>query len=207
VTGFLGWVVGGILGTWLLLTVAAQIPPLRRKMVRHDVAGFLPNWNLFARPRVQDMVLLRRDILRDGSLTAWSELDVAPPIRWYNCVWNPGLGPRRALLALADRAARNARRQNSTLWRVPGQGSRSAIPDMLTVPYLGLLKYVSEQSETSVTATQFMVAAMDGLAVSGRLGDTGSGNVVLLSEFHQVPGSDDVRRNGFGEHLLDCDSV
>ena len=98
----LGWLVGALLTAWFLMTVLRNIPALRAPMARRDQGRLLPGWALFAQARTTDMILLRRDLLRDGTLTCWREVEVAGPRRWYNFIWNPELGPRRASLALAS---------------------------------------------------------------------------------------------------------
>jgi len=184
--GILGWLVGALLGAWFLVTVLASIPSLKRSLTRSDVVRLIPDWALFARPRTEDMVLLRRDILRDGTLTQWRELEIAGQRGWYNFIWNPGLGPRRGFLSLADQTAKAVQRRRRIAWRLPGQGSASSIPDMTTVMYLAILKYVSGRSHPAVDATQFMVMSVAGQAISGRYAPAEPGSVVFVSEFHLV---------------------
>lgn len=186
----LGWLVGALLAVWFVITVLANIPslrgPFRRPLHRFDVANLVPDWALFAKPRTVDMVLLRRDVLRDGTLTSWRELEIAGGRRWFNFVWHPELGARRAFLSLADQAARQATTYQRGTWLRPGQGTPSAIPDMTTVPYLAMLKYVSELSHPSVDATQFMLMSVPGRAISGPFEATQQGTIVLVSEVHLV---------------------
>jgi hypothetical protein len=184
--GILGWLVGALLCAWFVVTVLASIPSLKRTMTRFDVARLIPDWALFARPRTVDMILLRRDVLRDGTLTHWRELEIAGPRRWYAFIWNPGLGPRRGFLSLADQTARAARRFRDPAWRRLGQGTANAIGDMTTVRYLTILKYVAERSHESVDATQFMVMSVSGQAISGRYELTDPGSIVFVSELHLV---------------------
>ena len=184
----LSWLVGAVLAVWFLLTVLRNIPPLRRALLRGEASGLIPDWALFARPRTTDMVLLRRDLLRDGTLTTWREVEVAGPRRWYNFVWNPELGPRRAFLALANVIGLPARRG-----RGRGQGTRTALTAMTTVPYLTVLSYLSERSHAAVEATQFMIVAVPGQAITGRYGSAEPGSIEFVSELHRVrhsPGGD-----------------
>jgi hypothetical protein len=187
VIGILDWLVGGLLAAWFVVTAIASVPSLRRRLRRHDVVNLIPDWALFAKPRTVDMTLLRRDVLRDGTLTSWREVEIAGGRHWYNFIWHPELGPRRAFLALADQMARTASRQPNPRWRLPGQGTPSAIGDMTTVPYLAILKYVSARSHPSVEATQFMVMAVAGQAITGRYDSTEPGDIEFVSELHLVP--------------------
>jgi hypothetical protein len=184
--GILGWLVGTLLCAWFVVTVLASIPSLRGSLTRFDVIRLIPNWALFARPRTVDLILLRRDVLRDGTLTHWREVEIAGPRRWYNFIWHPGLGPRRGFLSLADQTARAAQRYRVPAWRRLGQGTASAIPDMTTVRYLAILKYVAERSHQSVDVTQFMVMTVTAQAISGRYDSTEPGSVVFVSELHFV---------------------
>jgi hypothetical protein len=183
------WVVGAVLAAWLLVTIPRNLPSLRAAFARHDTAKLIPDWALFARPRTADIILLRRDILRDGTLTSWREVEVAGPRRWYNFIWNPELGPRRAFLALAAgivAGARQGGRRPEGGQGGQGQGSPTALTAMMTVPYLGVLRYVSERSHSAVEATQFMIVAMNGQAITGRHGPGEPGSIEFVSELHQV---------------------
>jgi hypothetical protein len=183
----LSWLVGALLAAWFLLTVLRNIPALRTAFQRRDAAQLLPDWALFARPRTQDMVLLRRDVLGDGTLTRWCEVPVAGPRRWYNAVWNPGLRPRRALLALASAIIRGAQRDRREGRQVAGgQGTPTALPAMISVPYLVLLRYISERSHPAVAATQFMIVAVENQAITGPYAEAGPGKIEFVSELHQV---------------------
>jgi hypothetical protein len=109
-------------------------------------------------------------------------------------------------LAQADRLGRLVRLRRRE-WTLPGQGTPAAIPSMLSVPYLGLLRFVSERSDPSVDSTQFMVAAMNRLSLDGRYGETGSGAVLLVSEFHRVVRPGDRSSVLIDADLLDRDAV
>jgi hypothetical protein len=189
----LGWLVGALLTAWFLLTVLRNIPPLRAAVARRDQGRLLPDWSLFARPRTRDMVLLRRDLLQDGTLTRWREVDVAGPRRWYNFIWNPELGPRRASLALASTMVSAANQDSRPAGPVKGQGSRTALAAMMSVPYLTVLRYLSERSHPAVDATQFMIMAVPNQAITGRYTPAEPGRVEFVSELHRVrePGAQD----------------
>jgi hypothetical protein len=182
----LSWLVGAVLGVWFLLTVLRNIPSLRRVLLRRDPVQLLPDWALFARPRTKDMVLLRRDVLGDGTLTRWQEVAVAGPRHWYNAAWNPGLGPRRAMLALASAIIATAQRDRRAGRRAAGQGTPTALTAMTSVPYLTILRYLSERSHPAVAATQFMIAAIEDQAITGPYAEAGQANIEFVSELHWV---------------------
>jgi hypothetical protein len=162
------WLVGAVLAAWFLVSIPRNVPSLRVAFARHDAARLIPDWALFARPRTADIVLLRRDILRDGTLTSWREVEVAGPRQWYNFVWNPELGPRRGFLSLGTILVANARRTRRPADEARGQGTRAALTVMAGVPYLTILRYLSERSHPAVEATQFMIMAVEGQAITGR---------------------------------------
>lgn len=182
----LGWLVGALLTAWFLITVLRNIPPLRGAVVRRDQGRLLPDWALFARPRTSDMVLLRRDLLQDGTLTTWREVTVAGPRRWYNFIWNPELGPRRASLALASTIVAAANQDRRPPGQVKGQGSRTALTAMMSVPYLTVLGHLSERSHAAVEATQFMIMTVPNQAITGRYTPAEPGRVEFVSEMHRV---------------------
>ena len=191
----LSWLVGALLACWLLVTVLRNIPALGPPIARRDAARMIPSWALFAKPQTVDMVLLRRDLLRDGTLTCWREVEVAGPRRWYNFIWNPGLSARRAFLYLANEIAaavvreRRAARQSAPEQGTPaalGQGTATALTAMTTTAYLSILKYLSERSHEAVAATQFMIMAVEDQAITGRYAAAGPRRIMFVSELHRV---------------------
>jgi hypothetical protein len=182
------WLVGVLFAAWFLLTVLRNVPRWRLAFTRRDAARLIPDWALFARPRTEDMILLRRDLLRDGTLTRWQEVTVAGPRRWYNIAWNPELGPRRAFLSLASVITATAKRDRREL-RQPagGQGTATALTAMTSVPYLTVLRYLTERSHPAVEATQFMIVAIGDQAITGRYAPAGPGAIEFVSEMHRVP--------------------
>jgi hypothetical protein len=184
-THALTWVAGGILAVWFLATVAANIPPLRRRWFRRRLE-FIPNWALFARPRVEDFVLVRRDLLHDGTLTGWREVRIAGGRHWWNALWSPELGSRRAFLALAASVTTRTGRRASRVWPHPGQGTSTAVEDMTTVSHLTILRYLSERSARSVEATQYLIVALSDQSITGPIAASGQSRVVFASEMHLV---------------------
>jgi hypothetical protein len=183
----LSWLVGALLAAWFLVTVVRNLPPLRAAFLRIDAARLIPDWALFARPRTEDMVLLRRDLLRDGTLTSWCEVEVAGPRRWYNFIWNPELGPRRAFLSMASIIGLVARRDHGPNQQSGGQGTRTALISMTGVHYLTVLRYLTAQSHPAVDATQFMIMAVKNQSVTGRYApDVPASSIEFVSEMHWV---------------------
>jgi hypothetical protein len=186
----LDWIVAVVLAFWFLAIVLANIPVIRPRLVRHDTARLLPNWALFAAPRVADLTILRRDLLRDGALTKWREVDTAGPRRWYNFIWNPDLGTRRAFLALSSSIVGPPRPRPRPPATSFGQGSPAAWRAMTRVPYLTLLHYLSERSNPAVEATQFMIVSVRGQAITGRYDNENDNSsdesIEFVSEFHLV---------------------
>jgi hypothetical protein len=182
----LGWLVGALLTAWFLMTVLRNIPALRAPLARRDQGRLLPGWALFAQARTTDMILLRRDLLRDGSLTCWREVEVAGPRRWYNFIWNPEFGPRRAFHGLGCALADDARRGGRPPGGAQGQGTATALTAMLTGPYLTVLGYLTRRSHPAVEATQFMIVAVHGQALSGRYAPGEPGSIAFVSELHRI---------------------
>jgi hypothetical protein len=182
----LSWLVGALLAVWFLITIARNLPPLRTAIAHRDAARLIPDWALFARPRTADMILLRRDLLGDGTLTRWREVEIAGPRRWYNFIWNPELGPRRAFLSLASVITVAAQQRDRGQRRELGQGTATALTAMTTVPYLTVLCYLSENSHAAVEATQFMIMEMRNLAITGRYTQADPGSIEFVSELHRI---------------------
>lgn len=179
-----GYAIGGLLAAWFGLAVLATSRVLGGHLTGLDPAELLQPWDLFARPRVADLILLRRDVLKDGTLTAWRELDVSGPRQWIDFVWNPNLRARRAYLGMARdlvSVTRNAPRDQPA-----GEGTRGAITAMTTRPYLGILRYVTARSHPAAEATQFMVMSVRNLALNGPYDDAESARIAFVSEFHAV---------------------
>lgn len=182
----LSWLVGALLGLWLLATVLRSIPVFRPLIAFRDRARLVPDWRLFARPWTADLVLLRRDLLQDGTVTHWIEVDVAGPRRWYNFLWNPELGPRRAFLGIASIIVASPGRNLREAGEPQGQGMTAALPAMASPPYLAVLQYLSAASHAAVLATQFMIVSVPGQALTGKYAAGEPGTVRFVSELHRV---------------------
>lgn len=178
--------VGIALALWLVIAALAATRPFGWRLHRFDPADLLQQWDLFAKPRAVDLVLLRRDFLRDGTLTSWREVDVCGPRRWTDFVWNPDLRARRAYLGMASNLVRDARTTRRQAPRPLGQGTAGAIELMTSREYVSLLGYVSSRSHPATDATQFMLVSARELAVTGRHDDGEGARVAFVSEFHRV---------------------
>lgn len=186
ILGVLGWAVGGVLAVWFLVSVIGNVRRWRPALTAHDVAGLVPNWALFARPRTHDVVLLQREVLADGSLTRWRELEVDGPRPWYAFLWNPGLGPRRAMLALGDMTLRQNQLRRQRGLAEFDQGTAGSRGAMTSVPYLVLLHHVSSRAHAAAVATQFMLVAVTGQVVGGRYDLEAEAEAMFVSELHSL---------------------
>jgi hypothetical protein len=195
-TGILELALGALFAAWFVIAVLATTRRLAWPLARFDPASLLQEWDLFARPRYVDLILLRRDILRDGRLTPWCEVEVTGRRRWWNFVWNPELRARRAYLAMATEVVRAARDTRMEGDAALGEGIKGAIPTLTTVPYLALLNLVTAGSHAAVEATQFMIVAARDLAITGRYDPAEPGRVVFVSEFHRVRAGQATKRTG-----------
>jgi hypothetical protein len=145
--------VATILGIWLFLTVAWNIPRLDVAVVRHLPVGrwlqLVPLWSFFApRPVNRDYLLFYRDRYDTGSVSAWREVLITDGA-WTprRAIWNPGSRPRKALADAVRyllRLARDERNSGGIL--------------SVSVPYLLLLNKVSSlPAEVGVTGRQFSI--------------------------------------------------
>lgn len=185
-TVVLTWLFGVVFAGWFVLTVLANVPGLRGRVRRGDWMGLLPNWELFAHPRFYDVVLLSRSVLADGAVTQWREAPVVLQRPWYSFIWHPTLGPKRALLACADRICAAAASQALPPRPRPGQGTRGAPHVMMLPQYLVVLNYVSARVHPAATGVQFMFVSLERQGVTGRYDVDAGGAVLFVSEIHRV---------------------
>ena len=184
------WLVGALLAVWLLLTVLRNFPRAAGGDSRRDAVQLIPDWALFARPRVEDMVLLRRDLLRDGTLTRWREVDGRRSTAVVQHRLESGPWREASLLALASVIVGTARRDRRAHQQPAGQGTATALAAMFTVPYLTFLRYLSARSHPAVAATQFMIVTVADQAITGRYAATGQAAIEFVSELHRVRPAD-----------------
>lgn len=166
------WGLYGLLAGWAGLTVFQQAdrPHWLQEKVDPTAMG-IPNWRFFApTPGRHDFNLLYRNKLADGSLGGWREHSVGVPRRLVQMVWHPGRRLEKAqfdaitqLFQLTDRLADRRRVQ-------------------LTVPYLALLNFVTNEAEHGADAVevQFMIAH------SAAHEESVEPKMLFLSEWHRL---------------------
>lgn len=143
-----------ILGVWFGLTVLRQFDTAWvRTILSRDLAGILPVWHFFApTPGGFDYHVVYRDILEDGEVTPWREIDqiAVRPLR--SAVWNPEKRTKKALLDVATDCARLQSAESSMAWST-------------SLPYLVVLNYVTRiRRETRSRKTQFALFVSEGAA-------------------------------------------
>lgn len=142
-----GWTALLVAWSAVVGSLAAHHPAVRRRLgVR--LGRLVPQWTFFAPvPPEEDVLLLWRGRLADGTLTSWAPAPAFPPRNAWEPVWNPGARLRRAVidatvylkLALAD----------------------GSTPLQLTAPYTALLGCVAQGAAPGVEMVQFAVVTVD----------------------------------------------
>jgi len=150
------YLVYGVLGTWLAVTVVCQEPTRKFKKLRNwdSTGAFIPDWRFFApRPGMHDHHLLVRNELPDGSYTPWQETVEVEPRRWQHFFWYPA---RRAEKVILDAVV------NLTALQPDLKDSKEDV--QVSVPYLTLLNYVTHQvpHHPDGKRVQFMLVASAG---------------------------------------------
>jgi hypothetical protein len=143
------WSLYGLLAGWAGLTVFQQLDKPHWLQWKVDpVAMGIPNWRFFApTPGRHDFNLLYRNKLADGRLSEWREHSIGVERKAVHMVWHP---VRRLEKALFDAI--------TGLFQYA-----EAIEDerrvQLTVPYIALLNFVSNEIEHAGDAVevQFMI--------------------------------------------------
>ena len=138
---------------WLLVTIAYQYPPFHATLGRIDVLRLLPSWSFFApRPVTRDSHLVVREVLDDGTITAWRPMSCFPARRWVDAIWNPSKHSQKII--------RDALR---TIKLTRGRSS-SADVVACSLPYLLVLHYCSTQSlsRSNAVARQFAIVETSG---------------------------------------------
>ena len=185
------WGLYGTLAGWFALTVAQQADrPLALGTRIDPTAMAIPNWRFFApTPARHDFNVLYRDKLDDGSLTPWREQEVVINRTLLQMVWHPGRRMEKALFDVASELLK-ATEQVPEPERI-----------QLTVPYLALLNFATNQvvHHPRATQVQFLIAQSAGHDT------TVEPRMLFLSDFHAVDGRGgrtmphgDVDRNGTG---------
>lgn len=139
--------VAALLGAWCALTVAAQFPDVRRRVVAPiDFFGLIPLWTFFApNPGTSDFHLLYRHRLVGGSIGSWREVQGPRNRSLRKAFWNPEKKAGKAIVDMVMDLARMVE------YREP-----SYLP--LTIPYVALLNTVSAEPYSELSdAVQFVI--------------------------------------------------
>lgn len=150
----------GLLALWFLISLLAQF---RRVGWLGDWVGWvkswdylalIPAWSFFApNPGTRDFELLFRDRLVDGQHTPWKEIE-RPVGSFVRAIWNPSKRRQKAVVDMCSLLTRMAAGNRTEL------GARHVI---LSVPYLGLLTYVSSLEAGPLSLSrQFLIATTFG---------------------------------------------
>jgi hypothetical protein len=166
-----------LLLTWFGLTVAQQFRKQPRWLGSVDPGHSLfPVSTYFApNPAAEDVHLLVRHRLVDGTTSPWREYPVIRPRSVRQMVWHPGRRAEKALLDLS-----------SDLTSVVREERREEFVQT-SIPYLTLLSIVSRRCPAPEGAerVQFQLVASP-----GREG-TEEPRSLLVSAFHALEGSED----------------
>ncbi|MBK1787267.1 hypothetical protein [Prauserella cavernicola] len=169
------WSLYGLLAGWAGLTVFQQLDRSHWLQWKVDPTAMgIPNWRFFApTPGRHDFNLLYRDKLADGGLGEWREHSIGVDRKALHMVWHPG---RRVEKALFD-AITQLFQMSEDL-----EDQRRV---QLTVPYLALLNFVSNEIDHADDAVevQFMIgqSAAHEASVDPKL--------LFLSEWHRLDGA------------------
>jgi hypothetical protein len=148
----------GLLGTWLLLSLWGQFSLVRAAAKRGrpfqgfkwDFLGLIPLWALWTRPATWDSVLLYRDRLANGRLTAWKSAWAMSP-NPFRGIWSPQSRKSRAINAWFPLLAAVA------------EGRKQPSECFLSRAYVSAALYISGLQPTdSIEFRQFMVARICG---------------------------------------------
>ena len=138
-----------ILSIWLLLTLIYQFPSktLELFLANYFVIGVIPKWNFFApTPGVVNFHLLYRDVLENGTVGYWKEIEFGKKRIYVAAIWNPDKRSRKALFDLTISIAQ----------AVEDTGNQEFIK--ISTPYLTILNYLSNLPRSNISvATQFTI--------------------------------------------------
>lgn len=165
-----------VLGLWLLVSIANQIPgPWGRVLDRLNAFSLLPRLEFFAPDPIDvDYHLAYRDFTGDGQPGPWKQIAIDRD-GWLRIIWSTAkrdhqsmLGAVAGLALLQDRVA-------------PLLHDPSAILQ-ISLPYLYLLHQVQQAPRSrSARQRQFMIVEANGFGDSRRL------SLGILSNSHELP--------------------
>ena len=161
----------GGLGAWYVVTAAAQVPKLRRRMEKYDPSGMLlPSWRFFAPwPAVHDLDVLCRDELPEGAVTPFRDVTIVHARRWNHAVFHANRRHEKGMFDVCQ----------STLQLA----SRYPLEQVqLTLPYLTLLNWITLSCEHHPAAvrTQFLIGR------SAAYDDRVEPDFLFASDFHEM---------------------
>jgi len=154
---------------WLVATIAYQYPAFRPGLGRLDVLKILPSWSFFApNPANRDSHIVVRDLLVDGTASAWSPVSYFATRTAVHAIWHPDKRPRKIL--------RDASKSIKQTWlRCESKGVVQC-----SLPYLMVLNYcmTHRPRPTNGVARQFAI-----VETSGR--EERRMWITFLSDFHR----------------------
>ena len=164
-----------VLSMWFLLSVANQVPALRR-VFNGTLNSFclLPALGLFApEPSDVDYHLAWRDRMSDGTIGTWHEI-AFEPAGWWRAGWNPNGRYGAAILQLVSALSI----LDGAVAPTYRNGERILL---LSLPYLVLLNVVVGQPrDRDSVARQFMIVETTGFGADRKVA------VGISSPFHPL---------------------
>jgi hypothetical protein len=182
-----GLLILAFLTVWFLLTVANQLTNRHGDWVRKiNSFGFIPGWTFFApTPGILDYRLVYRDILADGTLGIWQEVDWCQPRRWLDALWYP----KRYATKLVVDSINGLAGVLSAMAKEGIDVHQQPQGMILSTPYIVLLNIVMglpRQSPDSV-ARQMALFQQDALACKNQPDSSESiGTLMLCSSAHKL---------------------
>ncbi len=158
--------------SWLVLTVIFHFPLTGNYKLRlKDPFGIIPDWRFFCpTPIKNNYHILCREFLSNGESVAWREIQIIPPRRLLDALWNPGRKTRKSFLditiELANVATTNRDQENVIV------GS---------IAYLTILNYVTQANNNDKCL--FIQFA---LMTSCSINKLEKSELLLLSKLHLI---------------------
>ena len=143
----------GLVVVWLLATIAYQYAFFRRVLARFDRFEILPSWSFFApNPATRDSHIVVRDLLQDGTASAWSPITYFPTRTPMHAVWHPAKRPRKIL-----------RDASKAIKRTQQRAASKAVVQC-SLPYLLILRYcmIKPARLPNAVARQFAIVETSG---------------------------------------------